>query len=90
MALASLSGIRNMRSQHVVQAIRRIDRKGIPPRHQSREWVLKIDDRKYPPKYVVKLAYEFSNEGSTISSEDFNVWEAAAFLLGLGFEVERI
>jgi len=90
MAFADIPGVGRIKREHIIRAIGRIDGEGVPPEHRSREWELKYEDRSYPPKYVVKLAYEYANPGVTISTEEYNVHEALAFLIGLGFEVRRI
>jgi hypothetical protein len=47
------------------EAIRQIDANDVPPRRQSTGYDLHFNHKKYPPKYVVKLAYE-SAHGSEL------------------------
>ena len=53
---------------HVLEAIRRIERDGIPPRRRSRGYCVVADGKHLPPKYVIALAHEAAT-GEFLSSE---------------------
>ena len=72
---------------HVLGAIRRIERDGIPPRRRSRGYCVVADGRHLPPKYVIALAHEAAT-GEFLSSEVFSGGtESNEFLGRRGFEV---
>lgn len=56
---------------HVLVAIRRIERDGIPPRRRSRDYCVVADGKHLPPKYVIALAHEAAT-GEFLSSEVFS------------------
>ena len=72
---------------HVLEAIRRIERDGIPPRRRSRGYCVVADGKHLPPKYVIALAHEAAT-GEFPSSEVFSGGtESNEFLGRRGFEV---
>ena|ERR1019366_717160 len=44
--------VKSVTAAHVRAALAEIDKRGIPKNGRSRGWCLKVDDRRYPPKYV--------------------------------------
>lgn len=72
---------------HVLAALMRIDRDGVPRGRHSRRFDLVHDGKHYPPKYTVALAGEIAT-GTMLHSEDFGGGaETNGFLRKLGFSV---
>lgn len=77
----------SIKKEHVLQAIREIDAKGVPIGRCSRKFKLSYDGKYYPPKLVVSLAAGFVN-GKKLDSSDFGGGiETNSFLEQLGFKV---
>ncbi|MGE1112978.1 HNH endonuclease [Priestia megaterium] len=78
---------KNINRKHVIEAIEKIKREGIPWRRQSVKYNLLYEKEYYPPKYVLSIANFFAN-GEEYSSYDFSGGdETNIFLERLGFEV---
>ena len=70
---------------HVLRAMRRISRDGVPPRRKSRVYCLIRNGRHFPPKYTIALAHEMIT-GRFLGSDEFEGGaEANSFLESLGF-----
>jgi hypothetical protein len=75
-------------SDHVLAALSRIDREGIPPSRANRSVELRHSDKRYPPKLVMSYACEFAT-GRELRSGEFITPEAERYLTRLGFSVVR-
>ena len=74
-------------SAHILEAIKRIDREGIPSRRRSRGYCLVANSRHVPPKYVIALAHRAA-AGTLLSSDQFSGGvESNDFLGSRGFVV---
>ena len=74
--------------QNIIDALKYIDKNGVPFHHQSMKYELVTEDgKKYPPKYVIAVAVHIAH-GMDISTEDFNAVEAVKYLRGQGFNIE--
>jgi len=51
----------NINQNHILKAIREIDRKGIPRGRDSKKFQLFHKGKYYPPKYVISLANKYAN-----------------------------
>lgn len=71
---------------HFLQAVKEIKGKGVPPNRQSHRYDLILNGEKYPPKYVISLAYKFLN-GKEFPSHDFNAVEAKDYFIRRGYTV---
>ena len=72
---------------HILEALRCIDRKGIPSRRRSRGYCLVKDGKHVPPKYTLALAHQVAT-GEFLSSDQFSGGsECNKFLGRRGFEV---
>ena len=72
---------------HIVEAIRRIERVGIPPRRRSRDYCLVTDGNHLPPKYTIALAHQVAT-GEFLGSDKFSGGaETNGFLGSRGFDV---
>jgi len=76
----------NITRDHIVNAIREIEKEGVPKGRESRKFRVVFSGRSYPPKYVVSLANRLAN-GTGLDPSEFISHEANRFLQRLGFEV---
>lgn len=80
--------IQKITRQNVLDALKYIDKNGVPFHNQSTQYDLVSDDgKKYPPKYVIAVADHIAN-GTPISVDTFHGTEARKRLEELGFMVE--
>ncbi|HLK85033.1 MAG TPA: hypothetical protein VKT27_00880 [Candidatus Binataceae bacterium] len=77
-----------IRREHVLAAMSRIDREGIPPLRANRSVEVRHDHKCYPPKLVISYACE-SATGRELPSDKFITPEAEHYLERLGFSVAR-
>ena len=74
-------------SEHLVEAICRIRREGVPPRRKGRYYCLVKDGCHYPPKYTVAMAHQIAT-GRFLPSHEFSGGgESNGFLSKRGFEI---
>lgn len=72
---------------HIVEAIRRISRDGVPPRRTGRDYCLIKDGRHFPPKYSIALAHQVAT-GQSLRSDKFSGGsESNRFLKARGFNI---
>ena len=72
---------------HIVEALRRIERDGIPPRRKSRDYCLARNGKHFPPKYTIALAHQAAT-GNLLHSDQFSGGaESNDFLGSFGFDV---
>jgi hypothetical protein len=76
-----------VRPQHVLAALQRIDRDGVPPGRASRGYDLVHDGKRYPPKYALTLAIEEAGEKRPSPDDLGGGEETNSFLRGLGFTI---
>ena len=74
-------------SEHLVEAICRIRREGVPPRRKGRYYCLVKDGCHYPPKYTVALAHQIATGRFLPSYEFSGGGESNGFLSKRGFEI---
>lgn len=72
--------------EHVLQAAALIDKRGIENKDQSKEWDVLINGKRYPPKYVMRVAYRFPARYE-LSSQDTRTGVAQNRLRELGFKI---
>jgi len=48
----------NFKNEHFIDTINEIKNSGVPQRRQSYKYDLIFEEAKYPPKYVISLAYK--------------------------------
>jgi hypothetical protein len=78
---------KNINKEHVVEAIQKIDREGVPDRRESTRFNLAYGGKHYPPKYVISIANIFAN-GEEYSPSMFSGGdETNRFLSRLGFAI---
>jgi hypothetical protein len=87
-----MSNPNNIKREHVLSALEKIDVKGYDRRYEGRKWFLKYEGKTYPCKYPISLANLFAN--GVMLSTNANVLtsqSAIKLLRSLGFnEIVRI
>jgi hypothetical protein len=61
----------NIKRKHIIKALKRIDKDGLPNDGQSSTYDVIFDDKRYPPKLVVSYANSFVN-GQDLDRAKFN------------------
>ena len=78
----------NFTKQNILDAVKYIDKNGIPDKNKSAKYEFAFDSgKKYPAKYVISVANHLVNNVD-ISNEEFNDIEARNILMGLDFVIE--
>ena len=81
--------IPKLKKEYIIEALRYIDKNGVPFHNQSTKYELVTEDgKRYPPKYVVAVANHLAN-GKDISTEGYNAVEAKSYLEGQDFTIEE-
>lgn len=78
---------KNINQENVIEAIRKIDREGVPERRESTRFSLAYEGKYYPPKYVISLANIFANGEEYPPSGFSGGGETNNFLRGQGFSI---
>ena len=74
--------------QNIIEAIKYIDKYGVPDKNKSTQYVLVTEEgKKYPPKYVIAVANHLANGGDIIT-EGFNAVEAKNYFETRGYKIE--
>ncbi len=82
-----MSILRNIKTEHVKNAIDYVDKYGVPENRLSSEYVIVYNDKHYPPKYILSIANKFAN-GTELEPHEFNGgYESNSFLKKLGFVI---
>ena len=83
--------IQNIRRDHILKAIDRVDKDMVPRGRNYRAWALWCNNNKYPCKLMVSWAHE-DLTGKEIDTKDpsFTTNIARACLEDLGFEIIRV
>ena len=78
---------KNITREHVLRAMKEIERNGVPRRRNSRKFILSHEGKSFPPKYVVSLANKYANQVVLDSSKFLGGQETNRFLESLGFKI---
>jgi 5-methylcytosine-specific restriction protein B len=73
--------------EHVLVALERIRRDGVPPRRRATRYTLTHDDVRYPPKYVFALAVEAATGVPLAPRDHTGGQQTNAVLERLGFAI---
>ena len=80
--------IPKVKEQDILNALKYIDKHGVPDKNKSTKYELVTEDgKKYPPKYIIAVADHLAN-GTDIATEGYNAVEAKNYLQGKGFVIE--
>lgn len=78
---------KNINTEHVIRAIKKVEMEGVPEKRESTRYHLYYENKLYPPKYIISLANLFAN-GVEYSSKLFSGGdESNNFLRSLGFNI---
>ena len=87
-----MSNPNDIKREHVLSALEKIDKEGYDRRYEGRKWFLKYEGKTYPCKYPISLANFFAN--GVMLSLNANVLtsqSAIKLLKSLGFhEIVKI
>lgn len=73
--------------EHIIKALEQIDREGVPPKQEATGYDLIYEGKKYPPKYVIRLANKFV-EGKELRFDEHHGGEQTNKILReFGFDV---
>lgn len=75
----------NITKTHVLQALKKIDQVGVNPRRQSTKFDLYHNNRRYPPKEVLRMANQIANDYELVHFGGGD--ETNNFLIKLGFMI---
>ena len=81
---------KNIRVNHIFEAIKEIDRKGLPAGRNSKKFKLLYEGKVYPPKYVISLANKYANGYELAPNVFSGGQESNKFLNNLGFEILEV
>ena len=70
----------------ILKACKFIDKNGVPINRRSRTYELYLNGGKYPPKYVISIAYQLLT-GNEWKSEKFNAVEARNFFIARKYDI---
>ena len=74
-------------TMHIAEAIRRIERDGVPSRRRARGYCLVTDGKHFPPKYTISVAHRIAT-GKCLRPDQFSGGtESIRFLEGRGFRI---
>jgi hypothetical protein len=76
-----------LKNEHFRLAAAEIDREGVPPHRESVHYDLLLNERTYPPKYVISLATRYAT-GTELLSEEFSAVEAKDYFLNCVFRTK--
>jgi hypothetical protein len=79
----------NITKEHILNAISRIKKEGVPKYRNYRTWAMKHDSILLPNKLVISWANVYAN-GNELSSNVFIAHEANNYLKELGFIVIKV
>lgn len=81
----------NINREHVLQAILKINREGVPNRRSARNWFVRFERRDYPCKLLISWANIYANgEELDPNPSVFISITARTYLENLGFEIIEI
>ncbi|MDT8402433.1 MAG: hypothetical protein RQ743_12120, partial [Bacteroidales bacterium] len=78
---------KNINRNHILEAIKEVDDKGVPGKRYSNKYIMAFNERLYPPKYIISIANKYAN-GEMLDSETFSGGkESNSFLQEYGFTI---
>lgn len=80
---------KNIKKSHILKAIRKVDKSGVPPNRTLRKFSLRYRGKDYPPKYIISLASRHTNGVELSPSEFSGGQESNNFLKSLGFRIKQ-
>jgi len=88
LASAKNGGItpQGLNDKHYQKAAAYIDREGVPTERRSVHYDLVLNEKRYPPKYVISLAAYFAT-GEEYPASNFNAVEAKNYFISREYEI---
>lgn len=80
---------KRVNKQNVLDALKFIDKNGVPKKRNSTKFTLHQDDKVYPPKYVLSIATKIATGKELEAKESNGGNETNSFLLSLGFTIKE-
>jgi len=80
----------NIRREHVLKAIKEIDKYGIPPGRNARKYFVEYNGKLYPPKLVISKANKYANGDELPPSMFTGGDETNNYLKRLGFKIVEV
>lgn len=77
---------KGLQHKHFISAATEIDKNGVPTRRESYRYDLFLNEKKFPPKYIISIANKYLN-GVEWSSKKFNAVEARDYFLNRGYNI---
>ena len=78
----------DLTEENINQAILYIDKNGVPPGYKSKTADLVVNEKAYPPKYVLAVALQLA-DGTVVDVKDFHTNDAAKFFQEKGFNIVK-
>ena len=78
----------DLTEENINQAILYIDKNGVPPGYKSKTTDLVVNEKAYPPKYVLAVALQLA-DGTVVDVKDFHTNDAAKFFQEKGFNIVK-
>lgn len=79
---------KNIKNIHIEMAIEEINLQGVPPKRESKSYLVMYKGQAYPPKYLIAIANKYAN-GELLDAETFSGGqESNQFLINLGYEIQ--
>ena len=78
---------KNINKEHIINAIQKIDREGVPEKRESTRFNLSYEGKYYPPKYIISIANLYANGEEYLPSLFSGGDETNSFLRRLGFTI---
>ncbi len=72
---------------HIVEAMLRIGRKGVPPRRKGQKYCVDADGGHFPPKYTITVAHKIATGKGLRSNKFSGGTESNGFLKVRGFDI---
>lgn len=77
---------KGFKHEHFVNAANAIMKNGVPESRKSYRYDLLLNGKKYPPKYIISIAYIFLH-GAEFSPHEFNAVEAKDYFIRHGYTI---
>jgi predicted HNH restriction endonuclease len=77
---------KNLTHSDFIKAAKDIDKNEIPYHRKSYRYFLVLNDKEYPPKYIITHSYELKN-GKELPPSTFNAVEAKNYFINNGYEI---
>jgi hypothetical protein len=78
----------NINRNHILKAIKKINKEGVPPKRGPRKYAMEFDAKLYPCKLLISWANIFANKIElNCHASIFNTYMAQDYLIHLKFKI---